>query len=104
MLVLAVVAATMALPATSSAETVTASASCRAVFGPDGFSARTVKARRIACRSARSVLRRWLRANGQPITGPTGWRCKYNVGGRPGRWHCRRTGKLIAFTYYADEP
>ena len=102
-LVLAITCSVAASHAAQAGEPAVASASCRAVYGPDGFSARKIKTKRVGCRAARSVLRRWLNAYGQPVTGPTGWSCSYNVGGQPGRWHCRRAGKLIAFSYYADE-
>lgn len=90
-------------PSANAYPTAKVAANCRPVYGSDGFSARQIRTRRISCRKARRVLARWLEAHGYPPAGPRNWRCAYNVGGRNGRWHCRNSGRLIAFTYYADE-
>ena len=73
---------------------------CGTVKGADGFKTAKITTKRIGCGSARKVLRKWLANRGQPYTGPRGYRCRY---GSTGRWRCKRSRRIIRFTYIADE-
>lgn len=92
----------LALPghANGSPTALVAAKSCRSVQANDGFSTRSVRVKRIGCPKARGVLRRWLAAGGRPFQGPRTWKCTNSRG----RFTCRNSGRVIAYTYVSDEP